>query len=777
MDEEKPIVSDEELSVTEDPQPVDVAAEAASVADVSPKLAARVKDVMDHGTVEGTWDKPVDVVVEDLLTRYAIEIISSMFPSPIDGLKSVQRRMFWVSRRHRELRSSAVNVGEILTIHPYGDTSAYDVLTRMSQKWYANPPLVFLKGITGSYSGKRPAAMRYTKSVMADVMFAIFFDGGIETEAAIPKHRGITNEFEPQYLVPKIPTALVYDTLTIGFGYQCRTASIAFENVCYLTHAFAQHMDKNPNAPFDLTKHAKRFIPDFPTPCVLINEDALLKAYANGQFTAPIVMDGRVIISHNTIILQSLPHHLSFSDVQEKLEEAIKAKLYGFDTTIDRVLSLSKKVEIGQLTITIKRGVNVFDVWMNVAQFLKFTGTITPIPNYAMPNGRIVNIDPVNIIRNWFTTRRSLVLAAKRRKIQSLTMDLWTTQAMLLVVSHRDEVIEIIKPNTRETAKALLCERFSITDHQASAILAMKLEYISQITNLELVEKKTAIEAKIDEVNLSFRNVNQEIGEAALQLQRQYRVERSMHIPHYIGYVRLSGGYEQFESIDEALEIADRFPKGMLEYYTYSGKKIMRVTEDQKLDKGHPHRYGKGDIYSLTNSPSALVTISIENDAACCVKGVVPATRDRGLFYTTPNVIGITRRGEMKAFNATQELSMRKTICRGSSTDLVYVLSRPASQFIYVAVCYTNEINCVTIRKVSIDDPTLGFSPLGDIWLTHSLTGKDWFVNIPSQFLNRITLRALLIKDVDLLLKDKDLVKFDLGTNKVKRDPNLIMVA
>lgn len=719
-------------------------------------------------------------LISDYLTRYALEIISSLFPSPIDGMKLVQRRLLWSHRGNTKPEASVQLVGELLKIHPYGDGSAYDVVCRMAQDWSFNPPLTKFKGLVGSYSGKAPAAMRYTKSSLADITTDIFFDRATDLEA-IPKYRGITNAYEPQYLVPVIPTALLYDMLTIGFGYQSRTGSLAFTDLCKLVSDFIIHMDRTPHKEFPVAKHIDRFIPDLPTYCILINAEELKKRYLKGDWNAPILMEGRVILSQNKIVVQSVPHHFAFGDIRDRIEETLTQKNSSTDSMIDRVDSLEVEDSIGGLTIVLKRGNNVFDVWDEVKKIVKHTGSITPIPNYALPNGRIIQIDPINILRNWYAARRAVVLSSKRRELQRKTRDLWIAKALLVVVGNRDRVIEIIKPNTREKASLLLQDEFDLTHLQAEAILGLRLEFLSSITSKELVERKKKIEDDIETVNASFKNTNREMAEAAIKLSQKHKVERHMHVPDYIGYAKVSGGYEQFENVDEAVEIADRFQKGPISFVMYPGKKrhCFVLDTNGKITRYSPeHKYGRGDIYWF--DADKVYTVSIEDGAACCVPGFIPSLRDdtRNLFYVSRNAYGFTRSGEIKPIVVNKDLSVRKSICRGSNTDLIYVMSAPDPQAsYYVATCYSSDPNTIVIKRIHGSQTRAGFSPLGDIWMTHSYTGKDWFINVPEAFINRLSIRSVLIPNVEALLKDVDMIKLELGSSKVKKNSNIVLIS
>lgn len=70
----------------------------------------------------------------------------------------------------KETRKSAKTVGNVIgNYHPHGDTSVYDAMVRLSQKWKQRVILVDMQGNNGSIDGDGPAAMRYTEARLAKI--------------------------------------------------------------------------------------------------------------------------------------------------------------------------------------------------------------------------------------------------------------------------------------------------------------------------------------------------------------------------------------------------------------------------------------------------------------------------------------------------------------------------------------------------------------------------------------------------------------------------------
>lgn len=99
---------------------------------------------------------------------YAVSVIvGRALPDVRDGLKPVQRRGIYAMHdlgiyNNKPYKKSARVVGEVLgKYHPHGDTSAYEALVRMAQKFSLRYPLIDGHGNFGTIDGDGAAAMRY----------------------------------------------------------------------------------------------------------------------------------------------------------------------------------------------------------------------------------------------------------------------------------------------------------------------------------------------------------------------------------------------------------------------------------------------------------------------------------------------------------------------------------------------------------------------------------------------------------------------------------------
>ena len=118
-------------------------------------------------------DTDIEGLMRTSFLQYSMAVIvSRALPDVRDGLKPVHRRILYTLYENgitpdKPYRKCADTVGSVLgRYHPHGDTSVYDALVRLAQKFSMRYPLVDGHGNFGSIDGDPPAAYRYTEAKM-----------------------------------------------------------------------------------------------------------------------------------------------------------------------------------------------------------------------------------------------------------------------------------------------------------------------------------------------------------------------------------------------------------------------------------------------------------------------------------------------------------------------------------------------------------------------------------------------------------------------------------
>lgn len=118
----------------------------------------------------------------------------------------------------KPFRKSAKAVGDIMGhYHPHGDSSIYDALVRLSQRWKMREPLVEIHGNNGSIDGDGPAASRYTEARLSKIANVMLSD--INKDAVKMTLNYSDEDLEPTVLPAHFPALLVNGSTGISAGY------------------------------------------------------------------------------------------------------------------------------------------------------------------------------------------------------------------------------------------------------------------------------------------------------------------------------------------------------------------------------------------------------------------------------------------------------------------------------------------------------------------------------------------------------------------------------
>jgi hypothetical protein len=719
-------------------------------------------------------------VIYSNLEQFAEAMVQANHPTPVDGLKPVSRRNIWGMRDTSDAVKSADLISFTTKNHPHGENSIYDNAARLGQLFEYYPPVFDFGGAVGSYADPKPAGYRYTEVALSEFARAVFFSSSVELRALPKKLNEVLSGFEPVYLIPTIPTALLYANNSIGYGDSSYTVPHNLADVCDVAIAFCQHMKTSEIQPFDHAKHAEKFLPDFPTVGTLTNINELLSAYRRGDFMAKIRMEGEVILTMDAILIKTLPYGTKFTGLDGRIEDLMREKGSWFDRNIQSVKDLSDAKRggplVGEIAVQLKRGVNVFEAWEQLRKKIKFSGSLTPIANYNEKGSSVVYTPP-NLLRVWYDARYNILVSSKKLKITRLTEELRKVEARMVVLDNIDAVVILLRNNTDDVSIRQLQDHYNLTYFQAEYIVDTPLRILTTTARFDLVLRRDGLQDSLKAMKLSFQKIPDEMTAEIQAIKKKFPTPRRTKLPAYVGYVRISGGCIQIDTVDEIPSIVASFPKETLEIYLYDGPHHYRVTDGGKLEFGYIPKITTGDIYGLrvdlelNAKTSKVITVNFADGAACCVKGFVPGLRREGYFYTTPTSRVIRRNGTIETVEVTEEISLRKTICRGASTDIIYIYPDPR-QVHYVLALNTTTPNTITIQRVTPERAKIAMNPMGTVYVVHS-TDRHFFLNLPPEFLSRNTTRVAEFLDLEAVLDGKNQARLDIATQDVKKHKHI----
>lgn len=455
----------------------------------------------------------IPINIEDELKTAYIDysmsvIVSRALPDVRDGLKPVHRRVLYGMLDlglgyNKAYKKSARIVGEVLgKYHPHGDSSVYDAMVRLAQEWSLRYPLVDGQGNFGSMDGDSPAAMRYTEARLrriADEMlsdidkdtvdFQLNFDDSLE---------------EPTVMPSKFPNLLVNGASGIAVGMATNMMPHNLSEVCAATIAAID----NPDITIDeLMEYVKA--PDFPTGGIIFGLSGVREGFRTGR--------GRVVVRSKTeietdsrgresIIVTEIPYQINKAVLISKIAELVnEKKILGVSDVRDE-----SNREGVRMVIEIKR-----DAAANVilSQLFKLTPLQTSygINNIALVNGRPRVLNLQDLITEFIKFRIEVIIRRTKFELRKAEERAHILEGLLIALDHLDEVIKLIRASKdAEEAREGLMTKFGLTEIQAKAILAMRLQ---QLTGLE----RDKVRAEYDELQRKIAEFKAILADETLQ--------------------------------------------------------------------------------------------------------------------------------------------------------------------------------------------------------------------------------------------------------------------
>lgn len=428
--------------------------------------------------------RTVEDVMEDSYLRYSMSVIvARALPDVRDGLKPVHRRILFTMNRDglrvtTKHRKSATVVGAVMgDYHPHGDSAIYDSMVRMAQDWSMRYMLVDGQGNFGSMDGDPPAAMRYTEARMARPAEEMIADIDKDTVEWRENYDGRLKE--PSVLPAKLPNLLLNGQMGIAVGM---ATSIPSHNLGELVDALVYMIDNAEDVTLDeLLKRVKG--PDFPTGGVVYGGDSMRQAYATGRGSVVIRAVAEIEESSrkgaHRIIVTEIPYAVNKATLVEKIAELVKEK------RINGISDLRDESARGAVRIVVELKKDAYPKKI-LNQLFKMTALQTSF-HYnmlALIDGiqpRILGLQ--EILSEYIKHRQVVVRRRTEFELKKAQDRAHVLEGLVIALDHIDEVISTIRSSkTNEEAQANLIKKFSFTQVQADAILAMQLR---RLTGLE----------------------------------------------------------------------------------------------------------------------------------------------------------------------------------------------------------------------------------------------------------------------------------------------------
>ncbi len=444
------------------------------------------KKKTEETIVEKIYDYTLEEIMGDRFGRYAKSIIQDRaIPDVRDGLKPVQRRILWSMYESKNtydkpFRKSAKAVGDIMGhYHPHGDSSIYDALVRLSQKWKMREPLVEMHGNNGSIDGDGPAASRYTEARLSKIANVMLSD--INKESVKMTLNYSDEDLEPTVLPAHFPALLVNGSTGISAGY---ATNIPPHNLGEVIDATIKRID-SPNCRLDTILEIIKG-PDFPTGAVVEGKNGLVDAYTTGKGKVVVRANYEIIEEKGKkqIIIKEIPYEVLKETLKKKIED-IKS-----DKKIDGILDVideSDKTNLARLVIELKKDA---DASLIINYLFKNTDLQV---NYNFNIVAIVNKRPktlgiLEILDAFINHKKEVVINRSKFDLEHSKKRLHIVEGFIKAIDILDEIIKTIRSSKNKSdAIENLVKEYDFTNEQATAIVMMQLY---KLTNTDITDLK-----------------------------------------------------------------------------------------------------------------------------------------------------------------------------------------------------------------------------------------------------------------------------------------------
>ncbi len=472
--------------------------------------------------------------VKKSFLEYAMSVIvARAIPDVKDGMKPVHRRiLFGMSEAGiystTPHKKSARIVGDVMgKYHPHGDSSIYEAMVRLAQRFSTRYPLVDGHGNFGSIDGDGAAAMRYTEARMSKIAMEMVRDIHKDTVDFIPNYDG--EDEEPVALPSRFPNVLVNGATGIAVGMATNIPPHNLGETIDATLAVYE----NP----DITIHELMSIipgPDFPTGAFIMGKSGIAKAYETGQ--GSIVIRSKAEIDTKTlangksrIIVTEIPYGVNKATMIERMGELAR------DKVIDGLTDIRDESSGEDIRVVIELRKDVVpEVILNQLYKLTSLQISYGINNLVLVNGepKVLGIKP--LLQYYMEHQFEVVTRRIRFDLAKDEERAHILEGLVKALLNIDEVVAIIKQaKNNDDSVIQLSEKLGLSEKQAKAVLAMTLSKLNSLETEKIENEYKELQIEIDSFKKILADKNeiyQIIKDEMLEIKAKYADARRSQI-------------------------------------------------------------------------------------------------------------------------------------------------------------------------------------------------------------------------------------------------------
>ena len=441
-------------------------------------------------------DTDIEGLMRESFLQYSMAVIvSRALPDVRDGLKPVHRRILYTLYENgitpdKPYRKCADTVGSVLgRYHPHGDTSVYDALVRLAQKFSMRYPMVDGHGNFGSIDGDPPAAYRYTEAKMAKMSVNMLTDINKETVDFQPNYDDRLKE--PTVLPSRFPNLLCNGSTGIAVGM---ATNIPPHNLNEVIDALKLLVD-DPDATLDDLMTCIKG-PDFPTGGIIMGKAGIRAAYATGRgkITLRSVTNIEEIKGRECIVVTEIPYMVNKSRLVTAIADLVKDKrIEGIHDLRDES---DKEVGI-RIVIELKKDAIAQVVLNKLFSYTQLQDTVGVIM-LALVNGVPKILTLKQCLEQYLDFQVDVITRRTKFDLRKAKEREHIVEGLVIALDNIDRVVEILRSSKSiPEGKERLSAEFSLTEVQAEHIVQMTLGKLTGMERQKLLDELAELKARI----------------------------------------------------------------------------------------------------------------------------------------------------------------------------------------------------------------------------------------------------------------------------------------
>lgn len=720
-------------------------------------------------------------LVENSMTEFAAHTRRMQLPSPVDGLKTIHRRVLWTMRHITSPQKGMRMVGEIMELHPHGDQAIVDTISRMMQPFQNVKELVACDGNYGTYRGDPPGAMRYLDIYRSQFAQDVYFNG-VNTSTFDYVPRDIGEGTEPKFLIPRIPMGLLTSVFALSIGYKPNILPLNFNEVCKLTDLFIQNADTMIDQERVYRDNPEKLLPDSFVPNLLRNAPELKSKIRQGSYVNPTVYDGTMRVRSGIITIFTLPHGVSPKDKAEQLDKAVNKKGTELNKYVQQIRPMGK--DLMHLEIVLKRGVDPFRILDIIKKSIRFSATAHPNMLWTGTDDELKTYDIPRVMETWYEQRKRSVLSDFKHTQNDLVDNLRKMEAKYIVIDHAQEVIDIVRGSPDvETAVVSLRQRFTdLSYKQAEYLTGLQISQLTGSGIEELKQGMADVKQKLTDLRNRFARIREIIRDNVRDLAGKYNIPRQAALPSFTGSVFTGTGVVQYGSESERHELILSFkpenlrvvlyPKGSVCKYRIRGSEI-EAEDDLEFPKEFP-----ADDWFVSRKALKHTLILRTDGRIHRVSGLIHRKGGNERYIPVSDTFtAVSFKGQVRKMSATDITLRRHIEASGLQSDIMDIF-RECGDDLVVVHGNPKEPNTLRMDRVQSVTGDLHKCAMGRVMpIGVFRTDEPFIVNVPPDCMSRNLLRQLYIEDAAAVLNGRQHLIIPLTKKKTDNGASLSKTA